>query len=555
MSEAQLNPASWTASDVEAWARQVGLSSATIESLRENEIDGTTLVTLEKEELRSELGIVSLPSRRYLWDLILSLQSHQGSSDRTKAIDVLEEEIDALPLQGFADASAGGGMGTDEEVVNQLRSDAAEQRQIISDHIMALHLQSTWGTQTHTDAELARSEEDRLRNLAVQSEFDRRYAQSLNMQGGRQAGNEESRNQIASLFGLSIQACVRNKVNVAEALANGHIRVIPRLQDIEDAIEAMEGVEAEVIDPNTRRGLLDSLPFIRQCNVCLEEAKRGFSLACDHSMCIECMRDLFLAAVRDSSLLPLRCCEIPIDMNMCRHLIFPDDVDILLSRMAELQATNKMYCPSCNKFINLDLVDAQESTDLLCVCSTALCISCKTIAHPRLTCAENRAIASGDDTLLLEYARREGWKQCPNCSVMIELTHGCNHISCASCRHEFCFTCLSRWGGHQCSSGRCDVWDEDRLLAAGEARVDAEENAMQRPIPVLARRERVQQAMRALRENEGCHHNWVRRNGRQGDCERCGYDLPCYGMACTSDCESTVCFTCAHFRIPRRGWR
>jgi hypothetical protein len=26
-------------------------------------------------------------------------------------------------------------------------------------------------------------------------------------------------------------------------------------------------------------------------------------------------------------------------------------------------------------------------------------------------------------------------------------------------------------------------------------------------------------------------------------------------MRCVSDCESTVCWTCANFRIPRRGWR
>ena len=172
-----MNPTSWTALDVENWARQVGLSDAAISTLSENEVDGPTLVTMEREELRSELGIVSLPARRYLWDLILSLRSYQGSSDRTVAIDVLEQEIEALPTtQGIADASAGGSIGTDEEVVNQLRSDAAEQRQIISDHLMALRLQGSWGQQTYEDAELARSEEERLRQLAVQSEFDRSYA-------------------------------------------------------------------------------------------------------------------------------------------------------------------------------------------------------------------------------------------------------------------------------------------------------------------------------------------------------------------------------------------
>ncbi len=113
-----MNPSSWSASDVEDWARRVGLSECIITGLIQNEVDGPTLVTLEKDELRSELGIDSLPARRYLWDLIVTLRSYQLSSDRTAAIEVFEEEIESLPMQGTADESAGGGAETDEEVVN-----------------------------------------------------------------------------------------------------------------------------------------------------------------------------------------------------------------------------------------------------------------------------------------------------------------------------------------------------------------------------------------------------------------------------------------------------
>ena len=196
------------------------MSESTITRLSQNEVDGPTLVTLEKDELRSELGIGSLPARRYLWDLIVTLRSYQSSSDHTAAIDVFEEDIELLPLQGIADVSAGGGMEIDEEVVNKLRRDAAKQRQIISDHMMALRIQSFGTQQTYEDAELARAEGDRIRQLSIQCEFDQRYAQSLDRRGMERPGvnHEENRAQIASLFGLSIQACVRNKVNVSGEL-------------------------------------------------------------------------------------------------------------------------------------------------------------------------------------------------------------------------------------------------------------------------------------------------------------------------------------------------
>ena len=214
------NPTSWNTSDVERWARQVGLSESTVKALCESEIDGPTLVTLEKDELRSELGIVSLPARRYLWSLILLLRSYQDCSDRTEAIGVFEEEIDSLPLQG-AGVHLGveviSGMETDKEVVNQLRSDAVQQRQIISDRLMALSLQTNVNQQTYEDAEFARTEQDRLRQLSIQSEFDQRYARSLDRNGNERPGinNEADKNQISSLFGVSIHPCINNKVNVA----------------------------------------------------------------------------------------------------------------------------------------------------------------------------------------------------------------------------------------------------------------------------------------------------------------------------------------------------
>ncbi len=93
----------------------------TIIALSDHEIDGPTLVTLEKDKLRSELGIVLLPARRYIWDLILTLRSHQDSTDSVTAINVLEEEIRLLPLQVSTDASAGGySLEKDVAVMSQL---------------------------------------------------------------------------------------------------------------------------------------------------------------------------------------------------------------------------------------------------------------------------------------------------------------------------------------------------------------------------------------------------------------------------------------------------
>ena len=544
------HPAGWDSYNVVGWARRIGLSEQTILALTENEVDGPTLVTLRRDDLRTKLGITSLPARRYLWSLIEQLRAHQEASDRSSAVDVLEEELTSLSLRESADASAGG-TRLNPTAVELLHNNAHAQRQILSDHLLALRLQSFGGQQVYKDAELARNENERLRQLAVQSEFDARYARSLDQRRRGRARSEASddRSEVASLFGLTIQTCVSNKINVAEALQDGTIKVIPRLNELD-----LNDLDDDLtVDPEVTLG---GLPDIPTCNVCYEQGVKGIVLACDHCMCVDCTRSLFIAALDDSSLLPLRCCEVPIDMNIAKWILEPNDARKMNSRLVEMAAKNKMYCPNCSKFINLDLIDTTGgSKDLVCVCGTALCVVCKTVSHPNISCAENKANVQGKDRRLIEEAVARGWKQCPNCSVVIELAHGCNHVTCAICDHEFCFRCLAPWNGNVCSTGRCDVWDEANLIAGAEARVEAEENRIRRELPAPARRQRLQQEMRALRANEGCYHEWERVNGNLGNCERCDYYLPCYGMRCANECGLTVCYICANHRIPRRGWR
>lgn len=563
------NAGRWNAEDVVYWAQSVRLSEDAIRALSDNEVDGATLITLKKEELQSELDIRSLPARRYLWDLIERLRNEQEVLDHSAAIDTLSEEVEKLRFSQGPDDS-GGVNRTDPAVIQTLLSDAAKERQIIEDRLLAFRLQGTGGyhdRQSYEDSEFARSEQVRLDQLHLQSELDRRVAISLAPANERPAQATNNRNntdnEVRSLFGLCMDVCSTNRVNVADGLINRAISVASQLPMDELTLDDRSGEsEAKVEDEDSTIDL-DRLPLINRCDVCFVESRRGFLLPCSHPYCVDCMKAYLGRALRDMSLLPLQCCEIEIDVQVATLLMDKKDAKLLLARTAELQATNKMYCPACNCFINLNLVDTSESTELECECGARICTSCRTAEHPHLTCAANKAAQEGSDEPLFELAKEQGWKQCPRCSIMINLALGCNHMTCASCNHEFCFLCLQDWqrNGGTCTSGRCELWDEERLLAAGEARVQAQEEANQArnrafiaPVNPAIRRIQVEREMAALRHNEYCQHEWVRRNLR-GSCERCGYDLLVYGMVCRSQCRATVCHTCANHRIPSRGWR
>lgn len=143
-----LVPETWTVAEVNVWATEARLAKETIDALLENFVDGATLVTLTKSEIRSELCIASLPARRHLWDLVKNLQPQQETMDFAVATQVHQEEID----QGFR-ASEVTKKGPDIGSYGCCTNDADGQKYEKNDRLVAHRLQRTMnhGQQIHED--------------------------------------------------------------------------------------------------------------------------------------------------------------------------------------------------------------------------------------------------------------------------------------------------------------------------------------------------------------------------------------------------------------------
>lgn len=133
-----------------------------------------------------------------------------------------------------------------------------------------------------------------------------------------------------------------------------------------------------------------------------------------------------------------------------------------------------------------------------CKCTT--CTICKSRSHTG-DCPNDTATQQ-----LLAIAHTNGWKRCRSCKRMIELDHGCNHMTLVSpisprsfphqlskfvltnvynsccCGGEFCYECGAPW-----KTCRCDRWNEGHLVARAHQLVDREQNPpiIANPPPVL----------------------------------------------------------------------
>ena len=95
-----------------------------------------------------------------------------------------------------------------------------------------------------------------------------------------------------------------------------------------------------------------------------------------------------------------------------------------------------------NSSINLMSIDS--TSYFICIkCSVKSCFSCRTLAHPNLTCPQYQAFLIAEQTPV--DAATAQWiqkntKKC-RCKVPIEKNDGCEHMTCTRCKSEWCWLC------------------------------------------------------------------------------------------------------------------
>ncbi|KAF2687664.1 hypothetical protein K458DRAFT_264205, partial [Lentithecium fluviatile CBS 122367] len=183
-----------------------------------------------------------------------------------------------------------------------------------------------------------------------------------------------------------------------------------------------------------------------QCCVCLETygAPSIVSLACHHPYCFGCLKELFIRATKDETLFPPRCCRQRIDAALIKEEFTHEELYAFRVAFKKFTTADRTYCSKadCGSFIPPDRIVANKAVCTRCKRST--CKMCRSAFHQGKVCPEDPTIQA-----TLSLADSKGWKRCHSCGHLVELAHGCNHITC-KCGSAFCYTCGKQWKTCHC---------------------------------------------------------------------------------------------------------
>ncbi|CZT06991.1 related to IBR finger domain protein [Rhynchosporium agropyri] len=203
----------------------------------------------------------------------------------------------------------------------------------------------------------------------------------------------------------------------------------------------------------------------RRCEACRETVKFVdiARLPCQHEYCRKCLAMLFEASMTDESLFPPRCCRQPISVSSVRLFLDLEVVQEFARKTTEFQTPNRTYCysPTCSAFIHPRNINGE----MACCddCGLQTCTTCKAEGHNG-DCPNDTALQQ-----VLETAREMGWQRCHSCWSLVELEHGCNHMTCR-CGAQFCYVCGQPW--KNCA---CEQWNEHRLYARANQIIDRQQ--------------------------------------------------------------------------------
>lgn len=189
------------------------------------------------------------------------------------------------------------------------------------------------------------------------------------------------------------------------------------------------------------------------CLICYDPEvpkSKAIGLGCQHFYCKDCYSSYLESIKADGpTCVRSRCvaskCTQYIPPSFFHKLLEPRDAaryDEYMLRNFVDRSKSMKYCPSahCDK-----IAVGSGITTIKCSCRNPFCFRCGEGAHDPCSCKQ----LSDWNTKNSNDGETANWllvntKPCPKCRSPTEKNEGCNHMTCKSCAHHYCWICLGK---------------------------------------------------------------------------------------------------------------
>jgi hypothetical protein len=197
-----------------------------------------------------------------------------------------------------------------------------------------------------------------------------------------------------------------------------------------------------------------------ECDVCYdeinEEDKKLNTIPCGHLFCTHCWFNYLKTLIVEAKVDKIKCMD-----HECKEVI---SEDFILKHISEnenlinkyhkfkkraeiISDKNKKLCPKadCDSYLE----KSSKSKYVQCENGHQFCYECLKPPHGKDPCDQNL------EKQFMKWKKGKRVKRCPRCQMYTEKNEGCNHMTCVSCKYQWCWLCEGEYNYNHYSSGRC----------------------------------------------------------------------------------------------------
>ena len=205
---------------------------------------------------------------------------------------------------------------------------------------------------------------------------------------------------------------------------------------------------------------LESDNLIDECEVCYEELekeeKKLNSMPCGHIFCTNCWFNYLKTSIIEAKVEKIKCMEhgcneIVSEDFILKHINENDDLITKYKKFKKraeiIKDKNKKLCPNpdCDSFLQ----KSSLSKYVECENGHKYCFDCLKPPHGNNPCEQKL------ENQFLKWKKGKRVKRCPRCQIYTEKNEGCNHMTCVSCKYQWCWLCEGEYKYGHYDSGKC----------------------------------------------------------------------------------------------------